>query len=295
MRKNPDRLSFEKFLGDRLESDRTIASDIMLAACQIYHYAQGAPVLFLGRSPCLVQVAYEELLRQKGVSQPIYHLSFSGTPDTLTLRTAGDYRATEKNILRNLVTPERLKFFEGLMTEKGLTLVTGKIYLVDMISTGGSLNSFLRLFRHYYTQTLRKEMPDVEFLGMNLTYNLPHGFQNIWRCTSTEGTLRFNEIPTHRIHPLTIRTKPIVLNSFTVVSVLDNDIFQCCVGHGVELPAQRWTEESRVALLRGGELHQAFYQLARLIFAEAATYYNKAYSIWKSLQPKTLDEGQVVK
>lgn len=289
LRGNPEGLSFEKFLGARLASpDRTIADDIMLAALQVYHYAQGSPAVFLGRTPCLVQVAYEELLRQKGVSHPFYHLSFSGTPDTMTLRTAEDYRVEEKNILRNLVTPERLSFFETLMTEKGLSRVTGKIYLVDMISTGGSLNSFLRLLRHYYTQTLRQEMPDVEFLGIGLSCNPDHGFQGVWRYT--KGTLRFNEDSTHGIRPLMVRTKPIVLSPFTVARVLDNDVFQCMV-HGVELPAQRWTEASRDALLRGGELHQELYRQARPHFEAAAVRYNKEYDVWKRLQTLAKSKG----
>ncbi len=198
-----EKLSFKKFLGDSLaNADRTIADDIMLAALQIYHHSQGAPVVFLGRSPCLIQVAYEELLQKMGVNTAsVYHLSFSGTPDVESFRTASEFQAQKKNILRNMVKPDTLEFFERLMTEKGFDQIKGKIYLVDMIGSGGSLSSFLRLFRHYYTQNLKTQIQDVEFLGMNLHFSALGGYEKVWEYSHKESILTFSEDSTRGICP----------------------------------------------------------------------------------------------
>jgi len=105
---HPVQTSFGSFFSRR-KSDAhiTIIEDIALSA---HHIADvlaregNAPVVFLGRTPCLSQVAYEELCKQKhpelSLEEHSIHLSFSGTPDVVTLRKASHYQEKEENIKR---------------------------------------------------------------------------------------------------------------------------------------------------------------------------------------------------
>src|SRR5690606_27720087 len=74
----------------RALKNHNLLENLLLASEYIYQVVKdegGGTVLFLGRTPCLAQVAYEEVLKfEKDEGQTAVHLNFSGHPDALTKR-----------------------------------------------------------------------------------------------------------------------------------------------------------------------------------------------------------------
>ena len=262
----------ERFISTRhLDPKKNILEDIVLAAEQIEATIEKhgrAPVLFLGRTPDFVQVSYEELLKLKGLgttnANPIFHLSFSGNPDAITMRKADYYQDQKSNSLRNMVTPENLAFYENYMTEKGLDKVGNKLYLIDTIGTGASLNSFLRIFRHYYETHLKTTIPEVHFICLSLPLDSQSKSSSLtWVFDQQTGFLTFKSIPEKGIRPLCIKTTPLHLSFATVKNFLDNDFCQYFLTHGIEFPAQKWNDNFKEQLNGGGKWHQEFYKWFR--------------------------------
>ncbi|MBL8677031.1 MAG: hypothetical protein JNJ47_06395, partial [Alphaproteobacteria bacterium] len=263
---------YEKFILKRkLSESRSLLEDTVLAAEQIeatlLKYGH-APVLFLGRTPCFIQVSYEELYKQNqpvpSLTDHIFHLNFSGTPDTTSLREADTYQDQEYNILRNMLTPEKLAFYENYMTKKGLNNIGEKLYLVDMLCSGGSFNSFLRILRHYYENTLNRNMPDVHFICLSFSYASDIEASS-GTCTFKHetGFLDFKSLPEKGIRPLRIRTTPLQISTITLMHFLDGDWFQYFITHGIEFPAQRWIKDFDKKLESGGKWHKEMYSWFR--------------------------------
>jgi hypothetical protein len=138
---------------------RTVTEDLVIGAEQIHHLqiTDGfAPVLFLGRTPCFLQLAYEEVIKFHNPSllaEPhILHLNFSGTPDAENIRMKPDFDFKSQEYLlpdktklipKNLVTPEKLAFYCKYMDAQGMDTIKDKLYLVDVIGSGASLNCIL--------------------------------------------------------------------------------------------------------------------------------------------------------
>jgi hypothetical protein len=270
--RHPASTVFEEFFyREKSKSDITLLKDIALAAHHIEDILirkGNAPVLFLGRTPCLIQVAYEELckLKHPGVNfeKHSIHLSFSGTPDALSLHTALAYRDEGYNVKRNMVTPEKLDFYEDYLTQKGLNKISQKLYVVDMIGTGGSLNSFLRLMRYYYETHLQQDMPDMHFLCLSLVQGRDHHAEfGTWKHNQKSQMLTFNSDSEHGIRPLEIMTTPLQLCRSTLENLLDYDFFQKNGTHGIEFPAQNWRNEFKLKLSEGGKWHKDVYNWLR--------------------------------
>lgn len=229
-------------------------------------------MLFLGRTPCYLQAAYEELMAQSsgaaGVASienldHIKHVSYSGCADTVSLRPGQVFADQTKNLLRNHVTPERLAFFEEYLTEQGLDKVKDKLYIVDIIGTGLSLNSFLRILDHYYTVTLERTPPTYHFVGISLPFTNRYQMMNekkIWQYDYKESTITFTENFLDRgVVPMTINASPLHLSQF-VYDMLDDSFLQYYTGHGSYFPAHRWSEKYRAELNQGGRYHNDIYE-----------------------------------
>lgn len=270
---HPVQTSFGNFFSRRKsDAHLTIIEDIALSAHHIANVLSregNAPVVFIGRTPCLSQVAYEELCKQRhpelSLEEHSIHLSFSGTPDVVTLRKASHYQEKEENIKRCMVTPSKLKFYEDYLTQQGMNKITEKFYIVDMLGTGGSLNSFLRLMRHYYETHLKREMPDIHFLCLYL----PQGLNEVgWGFDQESQRLTFNPNLDFGIRPLEIKTTPLQLSVRTIMNFLDNDLVQQSAVHGVEFPAQKWREEFKDQLFEGGVWQKEAYEILRPMLSE---------------------------
>jgi len=172
-----------------------------------------------------------------------------------------------------MVTPSKLKFYENYLTQKGMNKITGKLYIVDMLGTGGSLNSFLRLMRHYYETHLEREMPDIHFLCLYL----PQDVKEVgWRFNQESQSLTFNPNPDFGIRPLEIKTTPLQLSARTIMNFLDNDLVQHSAVHGIEFPAQKWREEFKGQLSEGGIWQKEAYGILRPILSELVTKHESA-------------------
>lgn len=229
--------------------------------------------LFLGRSVSWVQLAYEELnkvRRPDSTEKSIYHLNFSGTPDVEYHRDELT-DALPSTIARHMVTPERLSFICDDMDRQGMRNITNKIYLVDTIGTGRSLNSILRLLRYYYTVHLQREMPEVNFLVLEpllLSQKSDPESNPDWTYDPLREVITFNDSTVHNgIRPLGIRTFPVYVNPLTV-GVIDNDFFEAVGVHGIEYPPNKWRSEFDNEVARGGKAHKLVYDDLRPYFGK---------------------------
>lgn len=264
---------FEYCLLERqLNFQRTFGEDIVIAAQWIKHISQThgrAPVLFPGRTPNMVRIAYEELCKLDSptinLAQHVFHLSFSGNPDAITFRTGSFFQDAHNN-LRNVVTPEALHFYETYMTQQGLDKIGNILYLVDILGSGSSLNSFLRVWRHYNIVHLKRPMPDVHFICLNKGLGYDHRNPGVWLFQQASGLLTFESRPTHGLRALSIPMTPLQLSHATVEKLLDHDFFQFYLSREFEFPAYKWHPRCKELLERGGEYHNEADAMLRPIF-----------------------------
>lgn len=253
------------------DMNRTYIKDIILGAQWIDFIRQehgDFPVVFLGRTPCFLQVAYEEICKKESPENPnccdhIYHLNFSGSPDIENTRTNSFFTSDKRKVTaRNLVTTARRDFYCEYMTQKGMDRIGPKFYLVDMISTGAGLNSALRTMRFYYEQYLNMSMPDIHFMGLALPLNSNYSTR-LYTYEAGSSRITFNNLPELGVRPLVITASPIYVNYRTVDKLLDNDPFQMLALHGIEFPAEKWDKEFTSELEEGGSLHNGIYSTFR--------------------------------
>ncbi|OYZ37384.1 MAG: hypothetical protein B7Y25_04450 [Alphaproteobacteria bacterium 16-39-46] len=255
-----------------------------------------APLLFLGRAGCFFQLACEEFskFRNAGVAaKDIYHLNFSGTPDIESKRTRGDLSDNSPEVIaRHLLTPERLSFYCEYMDQQGMRNIENKLYLVDIIGTGRSLNSTLRVLRYYYERHLKREMPDVHFIAlcadllMDSIEESSVNFQDRktahWEYNSSMGTILFKETAeVGGIRPLQVKVSPLLMRSITG-DIIDSDFVEAVGVHGIEYPPHKWRREFDVERARGGKLHEKLYGGLRLPMHE----------IFKVVDKKLLKENK---
>lgn len=250
-----------------LAKDRTMLNDIVIGGQFIHHIVNtngAAPVLFLGRSPSFLKLAYDMLNPNNSIT-----LSFSGTPDMENIRGSSFYQNSKDEIIaRNLVTKEKLDFYCNYMTSKGMDKVTDKLYLVDIIGRGGGLNSFMNVARYYYLSHLKREsMPEVHFIGIDLApcknrvFKKPNG--SFYNYDFDNGSLWFEEDKSINLIEVKMRATPLIMNCITTKFVIDNDTNQEVNAENIEFPAIRWTPKSNDLLAQGGRLHKKAYEYVK--------------------------------
>jgi len=252
----------------RKKAQHNVVEDILLAGEYIYQILQDddtpSTVLFLGRTPCLVQKAYESAVDRFGGRKhhQSIHLHFSGHPDAETMRTA--YLGHQKKTrMRNMVTEEKLAHYIAYMKQKGLSDVS-KLYIVDMMGTGGGLNSFMRILNEFYRRE-SSELPDITFLLLsgNITINSfpevkSYQLQSIQDSVG-EMYVNFNEDKVINLKPFSIKTRIVPITDVSIQNVLDYDFLQYFASHGVEYPAQRWVPEFDKERENVGAYKESFY------------------------------------
>ncbi len=264
-----------------LERDGTITilDDIMLGACKIRSVIQArgeAPIMFLGRSPGLVKLAYECLMAAvepgKNLSGHVLYQNFSGAPDMTNLRTASGFNDTEAQLARNLVTPDKLAFMCRYMDEiVGLGKVVDKLYVVDVIGNGASLNSYLRLLRYFFEQHKKRPMPAVHFLNLSHPYDMTNEKLQetaLYRIEKKgmDSALTFLSNEEIGSRSLTIPMSLISL-VYTTGTFLDEDLYQRHLSKGVYFPAQNWRKEWIPHIEKGGVHSSDFHKEVGVIMA----------------------------
>jgi hypothetical protein len=258
---------------NRALKNHTILEDVLLASEYIFQVVQGeggGTVLFLGRTPCIVEVAYEEVLKvEKDETQVPVHLSFSGHPDVLTKRESHFFES-ETNITRDIVTPNKLDHYFSYLDTKDI-LKPKKLFIVDIIGSGSSLNSFLRIMNAYY-QKRATEIPELSFLNLTADMNWSidrskfYTFEQKGRI-SNRGILTLPEDKNRNMKFFQIPAYGIPIFDKVLTQMLDQDTFQEFLVHGIQYPAQKWTSEFDAQRDKGGDYHPNFYKYLREQFS----------------------------
>ena len=210
-------------------------------------------------------------------------LSFSGHPDSKTLRTDIFFEDPLNNACRNRVTVENLQFYFEYLISRDIHKVE-YLFLVDIISSGGSLNGFYRVLKAFY-QALDRPMPKLLFIPITNNLQRLTNFENP-AFEFVDGNLVFKENQQLNIVSCSIPTFPVHMNSLVISYLLDSDKIQKQHVEGIEFPACMWTPDFADALERGGAHHVATYnQLSQ----ELAKYFPPARPdqvVIKYSQPK---------
>ncbi len=261
--------------------------EIVLASEYIYQTvdnAGGGTVLFLGRTPCLVQLAYEQVLGiEEAQNQRPVHLNYSGHPDAETVRPGAFYSNNPETVrVRNMVSPQKLSHYFSYLDSKEI-LSAKNLYIVDMLESGGALNSFIRLLNTYF-QSKRQPMPDLNFLALSSIYELETLNENsLWSFEregkSNSGILKFPSDKQRNIRPYSINTTVVHVDEVTLGFILDNDLVQACCVHGVEYPAQKWTPEYDEEVRNGGPYHEDFYKYLSVNYKNLVNWHKKPVAL----------------
>lgn len=249
----------------RAYANHTVMEDLLLASEYLYQVVNdegGGATLFLGRTPCLVKLAYERVVAfKKDQGQRAVHFNFSGHADALTNRELPFFKSAT-NITRDVVTPEKLNHYFSYMDSKNI-LNEKSLFIVDILGSGGSLNSFLRVL-HAYFQDRETPLPRLMFL--NLTQDMNWGtdrrpltsFERTGE-RANKGILTLLPFPTKNIKEFKIEAYSVPIFENTISDMLDQDMFQEFLVEGIQYPAQRWTPENDTVRDQGGLYHKALY------------------------------------
>ena len=146
---------------------------------------------------------------------------------------------------------------KNILNEKSL-------FIVGILDSGGSLNSFLRIL-HAYFQERATPLPRLMFL--NLTQDMNWGldkrrsfstFEQTGQRTN-KGVLTLLPFPGKNINEFRIEAYSVPIFEKTIDDMLDQDIVQKFLVEGVQYPAQRWTPENDTVRDQGGIYHKPLY------------------------------------
>lgn len=246
---------------EKLQGLAYLMADTLKAAKVLLEYdVPGVRFVFLGRTPNWVMHAAQITAQeQKTWKDNFTQVNYSGTPDLLV-----DRLGQVNDVERNLVTPERLKVFEAYLDSLGFqNWGKEKIYIVDMIGKGGSLNSFLRILRHYYTATHRLPMPDFTFMALNQERDEPdfkakHGdsAEIKWGPRNLHSLLFYKG--TSDVTPLRIDMIPLGLGPEAVGKY--DSVMKSRWNSGSEFYACQWTQANLDRGFKPGSLFKQIYE-----------------------------------
>jgi hypothetical protein len=214
-------------------------------------------VLFPGRSSNLIQKAFESLQEHKGTpATPCYQINFSGSPDSCLPKSGNSLHDRPELILKNSVNKDRLTCFMDYCNEVGLHKTTDKLYIVDLVGQGGSLNSLIRVLKYYFEIHLKRTLPDIElfdFGGSSYEGSIFNYDEQEERLTYEEDTRLFGAMP------FSINVTGIPF-PYHLSRLLDYDPFQFFLAHGVYFPAVDWNKGFMSLFKTGGPWHKDFYK-----------------------------------
>lgn len=185
----------EYFTIDELDEIFRTAKKILNAT------SPGDIFISLGQSPAYIVEALEELISDQETEENfrvIYKIPFSGAPDYCCNNF--HYKGYK---LSNITTPASLNYFKEMVLQKGfnplLIKSRNRVYIIDLIGTGGSLTSFLKIILNWY-KALGTSMPDFKILDISVENR---NFKNIARAA-----LPVSESCTIYIERLFVHTTP---------------------------------------------------------------------------------------
>ncbi len=129
----------------------------------------GDHLISLGQSPAYIVEALEELVSDDETHENfriIYKVPCSGAPDYCCLNT--HYKGLQ---LSNVTTPKSLAYYKQVLRDIGVCpLQLGSdrnIYVIDLIGTGGSIASFLKILVSWYG-SLGVDLPEIRLLDISV-------------------------------------------------------------------------------------------------------------------------------
>ncbi len=195
-------------------------------------------VMAIGRSPTIFMMMLEILYPDQ--YQAI--VAFSGTPDTINIRKLTDANNDNR---RNIVTTENLTVYKNYLS-KYLTNLEGKLFIIDHIGTGTSLNSFLRILRKLYPDILER----TNLVALNIISDKKITMQevinkkkySIFQYGPNSKRLSLSGISSIGTRPLVIDTIALNMNPRTVL-MYDNAIIKYFLSPFGPFPACNWTSD----------------------------------------------------
>lgn len=255
-----------------IDTDISIGLDLALIAmrlrAQLDSHANPT-ILFLGRTPDLIKkflVRDYELFPERKDSKPrILHAAFSGTPDVENIRTSAYYAHPDNQksiIARNIVTEPKLIFYMHYLEILGLHNVQGPLIIVDLISTGSSMNAFLKLLYAFYQDFMELPLPNI-IIDVLLPECPPVKNQDLdspFFYDFEKETLHFNGDNNSGLWDMDVPAKFFQTSETSMELLLDYCPFQTIGADVPEFPAQTWTVEGSNALKRGGFFHKEVHE-----------------------------------
>lgn len=250
----------------------TIGLDLALVAMRIREHLDtlsNPTILFLGRTPDLIKKFltrdYKLYPPPKGRKPHIIHAAFSGTPDVENIRTSAYYAHPDNKkaiTARNIVTEPKLIFYMHYLELLGLSRVPGPLVIVDLISTGSSMNAFLKLLYCYYQDFSEQSLPEMSVAMLHPECPPSKGDE----CPEApfffdfqKNTLHFMGIKEQGLWDMDVPAHFFQTSETAMELLLDYAHFQTLAADVPEFPAQSWTADGSKALTRGGYFHKEIY------------------------------------
>lgn len=281
---------FECFF-ERIKTEREISEDLLLAGEYLYQFVEdkgdeSVQVLFLGRSPSFVQLAYEKVLKAMGnTRQKHVHVNFSGHADLDSIRPYPTFKNNKDlHRIRNMVSQEKLSHFLDYLSTKNLDEAK-TLYIVDIIGSGAGLNSFIQLLRQYY-KAQNIEFPTIKMILLSDFYsiddraaNRPFEVKPKNGRELNEWEISFKRNTENNLADLTLDLVVIPLSPLTVNMIVDNDAVQHLGVKGIYYPPQKWAVAHDEEREKGGVWHDELYEIAGEKFDEHLAKHLKAFDI----------------
>lgn len=215
--------------------------------------------------------ALEHFLSQDPKDINLIDLLYSGTPNVSRIR---DYEVDDR---RNVLTPDRLRFFENYMDKQGLSKITSpeqRVFIVDQMGSGASMNVFLRILRHYFTSKGMNDLPQITVLLMNFQSKEIHKQGTGYYLFNAEReTLSFASAANtkDRSRSLMVHALPLDIPNI-VVDACEDEVLQSLVKH--QFPAYCWSEKYQHLINKKPEnaqgLKEYFWEYYRMISSVAS-------------------------
>lgn len=283
-------LHHKLFLSAKLDNpDLTVLEDIILTALDLRYTIQelrpnpkSSAVVFLGRSPCLYQVALEELSKKKSDAMylPFIHVNYSGHADALSKRHATLHKG-DRGIALNMVTEDKLNFYMAYLSMKKLQCYK-QLFIIDILSTGGGIRTWLGMLETLMNN-MGLNMPKVHLLVLTPFVRTIAAFHEnekgcykdetrLFAYSSRSKKIIFDENKSLNIKALEVDATPIHIGNMTQ-SVIDLHVLQRHCTHGFFFPAQMWTPQGFEIAKKGGDCCPIIYSHLRLLISDVLNIY----------------------
>ncbi len=269
--------------------DLTVLEDFILSTMDMHHSIQEiAPdpnysaVVFLGRSPCLYQVAMEELSKKypQAINLPLVHILYSGHADALSKRAAKLHHG-DRGVELNMITEDKLNFYMAYLSLKKLPCYK-QLFLVDIIGTGGGIRSWLGLLETL-VNSMGLSMPKVHLFVLTPFVRTIAAFNErttgfyidetrLFAYSSPNKKIIFDENKELNVKAMEVDVTPIHISTMTQ-HVIDYNPLQRHCTHGFFFPAQMWTDEGYAMAKKGGDCHNKIYAKLRSMLDEILDVY----------------------